>query len=330
MSWNEVRWDGRRRGFYEVYYFKANHLRSGRAVWLRYTLLVPRNPRQQPVAELWGIAFDSAAGRTLGWKETFPLADCRWSSRPFAFRIGSAELTDEGLKGRLEEGGRTLEWAFHYSAKKGTFVHFPHDWMYRAPFPKTKVVTPHLSVAVDGYLKVNGETFPFHGEPGQLGHLWGTQHGERWAWAHCNHFKGAPDAAFEGLAASIKLGGWVTPPIALFCFEWQGKRYHFNRISHWLRASGRSELTGWTFEAKGGDYRLTGEIRSAVPLIAGVRYQDPDGSFLFCHNTKVADAVLKLYRVKPDSALLGEFRADGTMAYEWVTRTLDPRVERKI
>jgi len=59
-----------------------------------------------------------------------------------------------------------------------------------------------------------GKLFPFKGKrvsraiPGE------RSTGDQLAWAHCNHFKGTSDAAFEGLAASIKLGGWATLSIA--------------------------------------------------------------------------------------------------------------------
>ena len=39
---NVTRWDGERRGFYEVYYLKVNHIPSGTALWARYTLLAPQ------------------------------------------------------------------------------------------------------------------------------------------------------------------------------------------------------------------------------------------------------------------------------------------------
>jgi len=81
---NQLKWDGSRRGHYEVYYFKLNDPRQALAFWFRYTILIPLAGVGDPVGELWGIYFNSNdPSRNRAWKRTFPIGEVTSSIDPF-------------------------------------------------------------------------------------------------------------------------------------------------------------------------------------------------------------------------------------------------------
>ena len=61
---NQMRWDGRKRPFIEVWYATLNHARTGAGIWLRYTITSPAGG--DPYSELWALFFDAESKRSTG------------------------------------------------------------------------------------------------------------------------------------------------------------------------------------------------------------------------------------------------------------------------
>ena len=100
---NLTRWDGRRKGFYEVYFIKFNHLDTKTALWIRLTLLSPL--KGEPLAEVWGIFFDlKNPGKNRAIKKSFPASAASIARDRFSFSIGGATMTQTGSSGGLIRG----------------------------------------------------------------------------------------------------------------------------------------------------------------------------------------------------------------------------------
>ncbi|HEC35881.1 MAG TPA: hypothetical protein ENI39_05035, partial [Anaerolineae bacterium] len=199
---NVTRWDGRRRGFYEVYYLKVNDLVSGTALWVRYTLLAPQREHGGPVAELWAIFFDrNDPARNLALKRTYPAVRATIGRDPFCFRVGEAVLRHHRAGGGLADEAGSITWDLAWEPSRETFYHLPRPALYQGGFPKTKVLAPNLSVRMQGAYSVNGVTYHLENAPGHQAHLWGTRQGRRWTWGNCSAFVEDPTAVFEGLSA---------------------------------------------------------------------------------------------------------------------------------
>jgi hypothetical protein len=325
---NLTLWDGRRRGCYEVYYLKLNHRATGTAFWFRYTLLSPEPGRGNPVAELWGIAFDPAEpSRNLALKRTVPIAEAELGRERFLFRVGDAELRHASARGALEGRAGTLEWDLAWDPAAETFRHFPYEAMYRLALPRTKVLVPNQDVRFRGTIRWNGRELRCADEPGQQTHLWGTRHAERWVWGHGNVFEGGVDATFECLSARIRIGPVPTPDLVLL-FLREGRRWH--RLDALWRAPfqcGKAELPAFRFDGRGDGIRLRGTASARLEDLVGVEYTDPDGAHLWCYNTKVADL-----RVEVDGAGVAPrtLTARRTFALEFVQRRKDPRIPIRI
>lgn len=328
---NIMVFDGKKRGHYEVYYMKFNA--PPYAFWIRYTVLSPIAGGSEPVGELWAIAFNKDKPEwNDAWKRTVPFSQCSTLGQPFAYRIGTAELSHHGSRGEIaRDDDRNISWDLAFHEEGETFHHFPGSLLYRLPFPKTKVVAPHLSMRVSGSVTVGNQTIALDKVPGHQAHIWGTKHALRWAWANCNQFEEAEGVVFEALSARIKLGKVETPDLSIAALRLPGKEILFNRVDRWLKNSSHYELEFWRLEASQGEHRLEAEIKNRVEDMVGVAYQDPDGEPRVCHNSKVADLDLGLYRkTGSEYRLEGTFRARGTAAFEVVTPEADPRVVVKI
>ncbi len=329
---NLTRWDGHRRGFYEVYYLKVNDPRTDTALWARYTLLAPRDRQDPPVAELWAVFFDRAdPTRNVALKRSYPTARMTIGRDPFSFRVGEAVLRHHRAMGGLAGEGGSIAWDLSWEPARETFYHFPRPALYRLGFPKTKVLAPNLSVRMRGAYTVNGVTYHLENAPGHQAHIWGTGQGLRWTWGNCAAFAEDPTAVFEGLSAQVKVGPLPSPALTIYAFCYQGRWYLFNGLSRWLANQSRSQLGSWDIFAQGRGIRFRGRVMSRIEDLVGVAYTDTDGSSLYCHNTKVGDMVLHIYRQERDSWRLADtLTSRGGAAVEWVTRRPDPRVPIRI
>ncbi|HUT52371.1 MAG TPA: tocopherol cyclase family protein [bacterium] len=328
---NIVRWDGARRGWYEVYYLKWNDAASRTAYWVRYTLTSPLPGVAAPYCELWGIFFDAAdPAKNFAVKERFPIDKLAWDRDRFRVGIAEAELLQNSCHARIAdaEKGNALEWDIRFDSATPSFHHFPHQKMYELAFPKTKVLSPHQHAKFSGRVAANGREIAFSNAPGQQTHIWGTKHALRWAWGHCNSFREDPEAVWEGLDSQIKLGPVKSPHLNLFYLKHRGRDYLFNSVARLFTNRSRWELGRWSFAAKNRELRIAGEVSCNYKDMVAVTYTDPDGEKLWCNNSKVAAIRLTLFG--PDGSRRGELTSDRGSAAEFVDRRTYPEVPVRI
>lgn len=333
---NLLRWDGKTPGFYEVYFVEVQDPEHRTGLWLRYTLRAPK--KGSPVAEVWAMFFDRRdASKSFALKQTVPFELARVERERLFFSVAGCELTHSGCRGAIEKDGRRLEWNLSWE-ESARLVHFPYAAMYSGALPKTKVLSPHFHLRATGSYAAGGEKWILSKEPGQQSHLWGTEHAERWIWAHANTFVEDPDAAFEGLTAETKVGLVLRPKLTMFALRYRGVEYLFNKPQQLLRTNeSRTDapskvkshfpVARWIVGGGNDELRFRGELWSELSHYIGVRYTDPDGSGRVCAHSKVASAKLEiLVRDGESWRVSSTLTSDGGVALEFVGREADPRV----
>ncbi len=214
-----VRWDPEDRGGHvESFFLKANDPRSDRAFWLKFTIYSPLG-LAPTVGEAWAIVFDGEEGGPghAAAKETYPIAQVGRGARGLGVTMAECSLEPGHTSGRLSTPeGAELRWDLLFDATASPLYPLPMGWMYTAPFPKFKTLTPTADSRYHGFVEVDGRRLEVTGWPGMMGHNWGRAHSERYAWAHCNLFADLGDgsqvgAIFEGFSARIKVGPITTP-----------------------------------------------------------------------------------------------------------------------
>jgi len=318
--WSYPHWDGRR-GFYEVYFLKFNLPRSREAFWLRYTLLAPREG--QPCAEIWGFYFNPhAPERNWGAKETVPLdpGQIGWQRGRFPLQIGSATLHLESATGEVGTVPSILRWALHWQLPPQSLGLFPHAWLYRVPFPRTKYHSPGWDIRLDGVVELHGQQIEIQNAPGQLAHLWGTDYAHSWVWAHANRLDGEGDAAFEALYAMLHLGGRMRG-MGIACLRLGDHYYALRGLRACLSVESKAQLPegaskfAWHMQAQERDFGLCIECEVDPQHLLGARYTTPSGERRYCHNTKVAAATLTL---RLTSGEVHRLNTPNSCALEWV------------
>ena len=124
-------------GGYESYYLKAAHPSEPKAVWIRHT--VHKRPGAAPTGALWCTFFDRDAGAPLAIKQT--LGSPRAGGDEL-LRLGNARFGRREASAHVEADGRDGGWDLRFESPEPPLEHLPRDFMYTAPLPKTKLLTP--------------------------------------------------------------------------------------------------------------------------------------------------------------------------------------------
>lgn len=328
---NLLRWDGKKLGFYEVYYLKLNDQKSRTAAWIRYTLTSPLKEVREPCCELWGIFFDAVDPQNnFAVKRRYPIDRLSWGRERFRVGIADAGLEMNHCHGSINdpERGKSMSWDLRFDSKTPTLYYYPWKRFYTLPLPRTKVLVPHLDATFSGKLTANGREIELKGARGEQTHLWGTKHNLRWVWGHCNTFREDESAVFEGADGQVKHGPIESAHFKMFYIKTRDREHLFNAPLKWLTNRSKVSLGRWEFEARDKEIQIVGEVKSDYDCFVGVTYQDPDGQPLWCNNTKTASISLKLF--EKDGRPITELTSQDGCAFELVDRKIYPEVPIQI
>jgi hypothetical protein len=277
------------RGRYEVYYLTAP-LGNGRAVWLRWTLLVPSD-EGAPSCSVWGVFFDQTSAGRFAHRATHDVAV--W--RPLeggGVAIGDSMVTPASARGSLSDAsGRTLAWDLAWETLADPFPFFSPS-LERAASSATFPIAAVPLARARGYVEVDGERIDCDGVPLEQSHLFGGRHAHRWGWLHAAGFDDDPDGfAVLIWARPQRLGGRV-PAFSSLTVSVEGAVHRTGG----LRGVRWSDLGGDAvrFSARAGGARVEGTVFAGVQRFCGVTYHDPDGAPVYCANTGVADLRLRV------------------------------------
>jgi hypothetical protein len=288
-------------GAYEVWFLTFSDPASGRGYWIRSTYHAPRHGPAS--AGVWFAWFDPTdPTRTFGIHRT----SSSWSLDPEVFdvRVGEAQMSSGRAQGQIEGDGRQATWALEWPTGGPSYLLLPQA-MYRGGIAPTK-----SHEIVDA--------------PGQQGHLYGTRHAERWAWAHCSAFGNG--AVVHALTAQGKRGPFRMPFLTFVGVRWQGQWIRLSKVG--LKPD--FALGTWRIDVQNRKHRLTGVVEAPSASLLRVRYEDPDGSARYCHNSEIASCRLRLFeRRVGDLNQVAELESSGTTHAEWAGRTPAQAVERE-
>jgi tocopherol cyclase-like protein len=310
-----------RSGVYEVWFLTFTDAVTGRGYWIRSTYLAPN--RGAPSAGVWFARFDPAdPALTFGLHRR---SDA-WSISTGAFdvRIDGTFMASGLAEGSMKGGGHSASWQFRYPIGGETYSLLPQA-LYRGRLAPTKPLSPNVDTRVSGWVSVDGERSEIVEAPGQQGHLWGERHAVRWAWAHCADFIDE-EAIVHAVTAQGRRGPFTTPFATFAGVRLGGRWIRLRRVSR------RPDfgLGAWRVDLESRRHRLTGRIEAPSIALLRARYEDPDGSPRYCHNSEIASCRLALFERRAggfeEIALL---ESQGTTHAEWAGRTPAPQVERE-
>jgi hypothetical protein len=310
---------GRRAGFYESFYLRACDPAARRGIWIRHT--VHKQPGVEPRASVWFVLFDPEHGPPYAVKQTHP-APALSAGNGAWIRIGDSHLTEHGATGAAAGEGREASWQIELESREPPLRHLPRDWMYSAPVPRTKTLSPAPVARFGGHVDAGGRRVDLDGWVGMVGHNWGAQHAERWIWMHGLAFDGAAaDGVWIDVAIGrIKLGPWTTPWIANGELGLGGRRYRLGGIERTRQTKIEESPNRCLFVVPGDGVTVRGEVGADRADFVGWVYSDPDGGRHDTVNCSVAAMKLKVERDGQDPVTLS---TAGGATYELGMRERD-------
>jgi hypothetical protein len=275
-------------GGYESYYLKAAHPTEPKAVWIRHT--VHKRPGADATGSLWCTFFDRGAGPPVAIKQTL---ESPRAGGDELLRIANARFGRGEASAHVEADGREGGWDLHFETSEPPLHHLPREFMYGAPVPKTKLLTPLPAARFSGHADLDGREWSLDGWRGMVGHNWGAEHAERWIWLHAAGFEGrGPDTWLDLAIGRIKMGRFTVPWIANGAFSLDGRRQPLGGPGKVRQTKVDESPTGVRFRVAGADLRVEGKVTAPREAFVGWVYADPDGSEHHTVNCSVADVEL--------------------------------------
>jgi hypothetical protein len=305
-------------GHYESFYIKACRPEGGLGIWIRHT--IHKRPNTDPTASIWFTLFDAETPAPLAGKATFRAAELSAGDGAYV-TIDGATLEPGGAKGELRSKTLDATWDLSFSDPGEPFHHLPYGWMYRAPLPRTKFLSPYPAARFSGELEVAGRRIELDRWPGMIGHNWGGEHAERWTWIQGTGFSGAREGDYVDIAAGrIKLGRWTTPWVGNGVLVLDGTEHRLGGLDRVRGTKITDRPTSCDFLIPGEGITVSGRVASEPSKFVAWRYADPDGPEHNTLNCSISDLELTVERDGLEPRVL-EVR--GGAAYEIGMRETD-------
>ena len=303
---------------YESYYLKARHPDRAQAFWLRHTVHHP--PDKAPTASLWLTLFDDALPAPVATKATVPGGQLGVPEGGF-IRIGGAELHPGRARGDVPSATTAASWDLTFDSGEEQLAHLPAGWMYGAPLPRTKSLTPYPAARFGGRLAIGEHELDLAGWIGMVGHNWGAEHAERWIWMHCGQFEGhGEDTWIDLVLGRVKVGPVVTPWIGNGALSLAGVRHRLggpNRVRQTIVEESPARAR---FVMAGDDARVEALLEAPREQVVAWRYADPEGPEHHTSHCSITDLRLELRRAGGETV---ELRAPAAASYELGMRETD-------
>ena len=305
-------------GHYESFYLKAAAPEGGRAVWIRHT--IHKRPGADPTGAVWMTWFDrDRPGPVAAKQQVGP--DLITTPAKTYVRVGESEIAPGRVQGLVADDGTHSSWNLRFTDHDGPLRHFPAEWMYERPLPRTKLLSPHPSASFDGIIDVAGERVNLESWPGMIGHNWGTEHAATWVWIHGATVGADGSRGYVDLGGGrIGLGPILSPWVVNGEIVHGGERFRVGGLGEILRTRVRTETTRCRFTVGGEQLTARGTVAGPRDQFVGWLYADPSGPGHHSLHCSIADLEVVVNRPgRPDLTI----RVDGGASYELGTRKTD-------
>jgi hypothetical protein len=225
------------------------------------------------------------------------------------------------VTGLLRSDALEASWNLTFTDPGGPLHHLPYGWMYRAPLPRTKFLSPYPAARFSGELEVGGRKLELDRWPGMIGHNWGAEHAERWTWIQGTGFSGAREGDYIDIAAGrIKLGSWTTPWVGNGMLVLDGVEHRLGGLDRVRGTRITDRPTSCDFLLPAKDVSVRGRVTSEPRNFVAWRYADPDGPEHNTLNCSISDLELTVEQQGLEPRVL---TVRGGAAYEIGMRETD-------
>jgi len=304
-------------GQYESFYIKACRPGGGLGAWIRHT--VHKRPGEPPKGSVWLTLFDAAAEGPVATKLTVPASELSAPDGAY-IRVDGARFAPGRAEGEIATEALEASWQLRFVDSGEAFRHLPYDFLYRAPLPRTKFLSPHPEARWSGRLNVGEREIELDGWPGMVGHNWGAEHAERWVWIHGAGFDDDPDGWFDMAVGRIKIGPMTTPWVGNGMISLGGERHRLGGFDRIRSTRVAESSTSCDFELAGKKIKVRGRVAADPTDFVAWVYADPVGPEHQTLNCSISDLELTVERQGRSPQRL---TVAGGAAYEFGSRDTD-------
>ena len=303
-------------GHYESFYIKATRPGGGQGVWIRHTVHKP--PDEEPTASLWFTLFDADRDGPRATKVTVPAAELAAPAGAY-IEVAGAVLAPGRAKGEVRTAALAASWDLAFECEAEAFRHLPYEFLYGAPLPRTKFLSPYPDARYTGTISVDGDPIAVDAWPGMIGHNWGAEHAERWTWIQANEFREG-GGYFDAALGRIKVGPMTTPWVGNGVLTIDGERHRLGGFDRIRSTQIDDEPTACEFQLTGKGIRIRGRVGSEARNFVAWVYADPKGPEHNTLNCSISDLELTVERKRREPQRL---ECVGAAAYEIGMRETD-------
>ena len=303
-------------GHYESFYLKAAAPEGGRSIWIRHT--VHKRPGEDLKGAVWMTWFDAEREGPLASKRQVG-PDAVSTPRGAYIRVAESEIAPGRLQGGVEGGGVAASWNLRFQDHSPALHHYPSPWMYERALPRTKLLSPHPRVTLDGYVDIDGERIAVEQWPGMVGHNWGAEHAETWVWIHAATTDDDGTRGYVDMAAGrVRIGPVLTPWVLNGQILHRGRELRVGGLKSIRKTKLSAEPTRCAFTAPGDGFTVRGSVGADRDRFAGWLYADPVGRDHHSLNSSIADLELTIDGPSP-----ARIDVEGAATYELGTHRTD-------
>lgn len=284
---------GEAAGHYESFYLKATRPGGGQGIWIRHT--VHKRPGEAPTASIWFTLFDADAAGPRATKLTVPAAELAVPSGGYV-QVADAVLEPGRARGGVATEEMRVSWELGFASEPPAFRHLPYGFLYDAPLPRTKLISPYPDARFTGSLSIDGERIDLDGWPGMVGHNWGSEHAERWTWIQANDFREDDGVLFDAALGRIKLGPVTTPWVGNGVLRVAGEAHRLGGLDRIRSTKIDEQPTCCEFELTGKAVRVRGRVGGEPRNFVAWVYADPVGPEHNTLNCSISDLELTVER----------------------------------
>ena len=222
-------------------------------------------------------------------------------------------------RGSAVTEGMDASWDLGFEPGPEAFHHLPYDFLYRAPLPKTKFLSPYPDARFSGSVTVDGEAIEVDAWPGMIGHNWGREHAERWTWIQANGFREG-EGCFDAALGKIKVGPLTTPWVGNALLRVDGAEHRLGGFDRIRSTKVDDQPNECEFELTGKDVKVRGRVYSEPRNFVAWVYADPVGPEHNTLNCSISDLELVVERKGSEPLRMESI---GAAAYEIGMRETD-------
>jgi hypothetical protein len=305
-------------GHYESFYLKLSRPGGGVSAWIRHT--VHKRPGEPFTCALWFTLFDVSTAAPRATKRQFG-ADRLQAPSDSYITVADATLADGRATGSVSTDALSASWDLSFADAHEPFRHLPREFLYDAPLPKTKFLSPYPNAVWNGHLEVGGERIEVQDWRGMIGHNWGAEHAERWVWIDGSGFDGrSAEDYFDMAVGRIKVAGMTTPWVGNGMLVLDGAEHRLGGFERIRSTEVEESPTSCRFRLRGKRVKVSGRVQAEPKDFVAWIYADPVGPEHNTLNCSVADLELD---VELDGRPAERLSVSRAAAYEFGTRDTD-------